>query len=187
MRIEVSQSEIKVRGGFIVPQIMDAFDQFPYYIITGGKLELYNILKDLKELNGEENSYVDFYYELLSNPEQERVKESLPMEGKLLLNQFLLEGENIHLEGENFYSEDENFHLEGKNNQKPLYFQLTDDMLKLAVELSTSESLFSTFYFCKYSMIVWSNYGNRHPVFYKDEKIMISLQKQGIVFNKQVL
>ncbi|HCL03236.1 MAG TPA: hypothetical protein DHW61_12655, partial [Lachnoclostridium phytofermentans] len=98
-----------------------------------------------------------------------------------------LEGKNIHLEDENFHSEDESFHSEGENNHKPLYFQLTDDMLKLTVELSASESLFSTFYFCKYPMIVWSNYDNRHPVFYQDEVTMQLIQKLGIVFDKSML
>ena len=177
MRIEVLKSEIKTRGGFIIPQVTDGFEQFPYQIITGGGIKLLEILKNLKELNGEENSYVDFYYELLSSSDQERVRENLTKEGKLILERFLSEGKEK--------LRNQAVENQSQENQDSVYFQLTDDMLLLSAELSGTESLFSTFYFCKYPMIVWSNYEHRHPVFYQDEQTMKSLQKLGFVFDKE--
>lgn len=174
MRIEVCKSEITTRGGFIIPQVTDGFEMFPNKILTGGRVELFEFLKNLKELNGEVYSYVDFYYESLTNSEQERVKESLSKEGKLLLERFLFE------EKENQMNEFDGNENQTQANQKSVYFQLTEDMLLLTSELSATESLFSTFYFCKYPMTVWSNYEKRHPVFYKDEQTMASLQKLGI-------
>ncbi len=167
MRIEVLQKEIITRGGFMISQVTDGFDLFPYHIITGDSLKLYELLKKLKEFNGEENSYVDFYFELLSNTEQERVKERLSKTGKELLNQFLLEGKSSI--------------TALQESQERVYFQLTEDMLKLTVELSTTESLFSSFYFCKYPVIVWSNYEDKHPIFYKDEQTMRFLFEQSAI------
>lgn len=180
MRIEVLQKEIIARGGFMITQVTDGFDLYPYHIITGDRLKIHELLKKLKDFNGEENSYVDFYFELLSNDEQERIKERLSKEGKELLNQF-------HREGKERVGQ---FSIEGKGltqalqeNQKPVYFQLTDDMLKLTAELSTTEILFSSYYFCKYPVVVWTNYEGKHPIFYKDKPTQRFLSEQGIIFD----
>lgn len=114
-----------------------------------GEERIIEFLEELLEVNGEENSYVDFYYERLEEEDKNRLKKLLGEEDRLLL-------EDIEKE------------LKGDG----IYFRLTKYVLPFMARLCTREILFSTFYFTKMPCTIWGNYNLRFPCFFNKEEEM---------------
>lgn len=116
-----------------------------------GEERIIEFLEELLELNGEENSFIDFYYERLEEADKERLKKLLGEEDRLLLD-----------------------HIEKELVGEGIYFRLTRDILPFMARLCTREILFSTFYFTKIPCTIWGNYNLRFPCFfYKEEEMKL--------------
>jgi len=132
------------KGAIWFERIEEGLDNYPYYYLEGTEEELLQEIKDLLIKNGNDNSFVDFYYGRLSLEEKEKVQSSLTKD-----------------EIDYIYT------LDFKDN---IYFPLDDKLLAITVKLSAREILFSTFYFCKTPCTVWGNYNRKFPVFYRVQK-----------------
>lgn len=111
--------------------------------------KLLSFFEKVLELNGEENSFVDFYYQRLSDEDKNRLKEFLTAEDEEVLK--LAEAE-----------------LKGNG----VYFRLSKDIMPFILRLSTREVLFSTFYFTKIPCTIWGNYNMKFPCFFKNHENM---------------
>lgn len=141
----INSNEIK-KNILYIKDINSGFNKYPYEIIEGTKEYLYKIIKDLIEVNGYNNAYVDFYYSKLTK------------ESKDIINNNLTKEEREYLVDMNI-KEDE------------IYFNLNEKLFNILFKLTTNEILFSTFYFTKYKCSVWGNYKFKFPIFFKDENI----------------
>ena len=103
------------------------------------------------ELNGEENSFIDFYYGQLSKEDKKRLKELLTTEDLEFINA-----------------------IEHCKFEESIYFYLSKEMIPFITRLCTREVLFSTFYFTKIPCTIWGNYSIKFPCFFKDEHGMKS-------------
>ena len=113
--------------------------------IEGTEVAFISFLQEAFELNGAENSYVDFYYNVLNDEDKKKLKELINDEDKILLEEF-----------------EKNYH------EKNIYFKLTKESIPFITRLSTREILFSTIYFTKYPCTIWGNYNKSFPIFYHD-------------------
>lgn len=97
--------------------------------------------------NGEKHSFADFYYEQCSAEEKSEIKRHLTVASTEFLSYCFWEADTV-------------------------YYPLSPGFLKFLVELSYSELLFSSFYFCRYPCTIWGNYNGSFPVFFesKEEK-----------------
>lgn len=111
---------------------------------TKNEESIIRLLEKLIEINGIENSYVDFYYSRLSDEDKKRLTQLLVDEDKEQLKE-----------------------LEKKLSSKDIYFKLTKEMVPFFTRLSTREVLFSTFYFTKIPCTIWGNYNMEFPCFFK--------------------
>lgn len=144
-RNNVNSNYIKERILYI-KDINNGFSTYPYEIVEGNKEYLYKIIERFIEINGYENTYVDFYYSKLTK------------ESKEIINNNLVSEEKRYLVNMNI-KEDE------------IYFNLNKELFNILFKLTTNEILFSTFYFTKYKCSIWGNYNLRFPIFFKDENI----------------
>lgn len=139
---QVFEKEVEIRFN----NINDGFDNYCHKVIEGSENQFIDFINKAFELNGADNSYVDFYYNILSEDDKQRLKALISDEDKVILEGF-----------EKSYSE------------KNIYFKLTKEIIPFIIRLSTREILFSTIYFTKYPCTIWGNYNNKFPVFYKYE------------------
>lgn len=110
---------------------------------------IFRFFERILELNGEENSFIDFYYLRLGEEDKQRLKEMVSADDRIILNDVERE-------------------LKGDG----IYFRLSKEILPFIVRLCTREVLFSTFYFTKIPCTIWGNYNMEFPCFFKDEKCM---------------
>lgn len=121
-----------------------------------------NIIKFIEEaveINGEENSYIDFYYSRLSPEDKHRLQELLIDEDRAILKKL---EENLPSEG--------------------IYFRLTKVMVPFFTRLCTKEVLFSTFYFTKIPCTIWGNYNMEFPCFFKKKDEMNKYEDISILW-----
>ena len=104
--------------------------------------------KKAVRLNGVENSYVDFYFNVLEEDAKIRFKELLNCEDKEFMEKF-----------------------EGENSKSGIYYNLTLESIPFIVRIITKEILFSTIYFTKEPFTIWGNYNEKFPVFYKEKSV----------------
>ena len=138
----ITQKELVEQGGIYLENIQQGFDSSKYEtkMLEGNADRLLKQVKEMREENGLEHSYVDFYYGTLLPEEKQNIRTGLSEEGRNILD--------------SMYFRD-----------KVLFLQLTDPLLALTAELNEKELLFCTWYFCKSRSCVWGNYDRRYPVF----------------------
>lgn len=126
--------------------INEGFNTYCHKTIEGSEEQLIDFINKAFNLNGADNSYVDFYYNILKEEDQQRLKALISAEDRLILENF-----------------------EKSYHEKKIYFKLTKESIPFITRLSTREILFSTIYFTKYPCTIWGNYNKRFPIFYKNE------------------
>ena len=143
--IPISNKEFKEKVTIRFNSINDGFNNYNNKTIEGTEEAFISFLQEAFELNGAENSYVDFYYNVLNDEDKKKLKELINDEDKILLEKF-----------------EKNYH------EKNIYFKLTKESIPFITRLSTREILFSTIYFTKYPCTIWGNYNKSFPIFYHD-------------------
>jgi hypothetical protein len=122
-------------------------------------IDLHSLITDLTEekiiefidnaflLNGEDNSFVDFYLNRLDKIAKDNLLSYLNEEDKEML-----------------------LGIENEIKDETVYFRLSREVIPFITRLSTREVLFSTFYFTKYPCTIWGNYNMNFPVFYNNKE-----------------
>lgn len=142
--LEQTKEELIDNGALYIRKLKEGFETYSYQMMTGSADELLEKLCTLREKNGITNSFVDFYYGILSKEEQSQIQQALSPECLAILKELPVQ-------------------------KKVRYFSLTDEILLLTAELNEKELLFCTYYFLKTPCTVWGNYNHSYPVFYKNE------------------
>lgn len=131
--------EIKKKGGIVINNITEGFEKYDYEILKNTSEEYIKLILELLKLNGDENSYCDFYYNKLSDEEKRCFTESLNKNEIAVFGKMQL--------------------------GKGVYYRLTQDIVPLLVGISVREILFSSFYFCKFPCTIWGNYDKKFVMF----------------------
>ncbi|HEX3075419.1 MAG TPA: MmcQ/YjbR family DNA-binding protein [Lachnospiraceae bacterium] len=137
----IDRKALIAKGAIVLDNIEIGFENYKHEILEGTSEQLLDWIKELRDKNGLEDSYVDLYYGSLLPEEQERVRSNLSEEGLRILNRYA-------------------------PWREVLILPLDDELLRLTEELNTKEALFSTYYFCKYPCSVWGNYERKYPRFW---------------------
>ncbi|MBC8060265.1 MAG: hypothetical protein H7Y18_06325 [Clostridiaceae bacterium] len=106
-------------------------------------------MEKLFELNGEENSYVDFYFSRLEENDKKNLFESLNDEDKEVIKRHCSEIKD-----------------------ETIFFRLSKEAIPFITRLSTREVFFSTFYFTKLPCTIWGNYNLKFPIFFNHKDMM---------------
>jgi predicted DNA-binding protein (MmcQ/YjbR family) len=136
----ITREQVIAKGGIYIETIQEGFEYYQNSTLTGTEKEIYHEIHKLREKNGVENSFVDFYYGKLTAKERDNLRSRLSDESISILNRF-------------------------EYLKQPVYITLDDEILYLTAELNAKEILFSTYYFCKHPCTVWGNYNRSYPVF----------------------
>lgn len=145
MLIPIKECEFKEKVAIKFNNINEGFNKYNNSVIEGTEEAFIQFIKSAYELNGQDYSYVDFYYNVLNDEDKKKLKELINDEDKILLEEF-----------------EKNYH------EKNIYFKLTKESIPFITRLSTREILFSTIYFTKYPCTIWGNYNKSFPIFYHD-------------------
>lgn len=141
-------AELKGKGALYVENIQQGFEDCAYEVLSFGNEEAKDLFLELRRKNGEENSFLDFYYFALSREEKERID--------CLLNQdeiqYLKEYEKSRLTGD---------------TKEDIIFPMEDMLLEIAVKLNEKSALFSTMYFLKEKSTWWGNYERNYVKFWE--------------------
>ncbi|QGU94601.1 hypothetical protein GOM49_05345 [Clostridium bovifaecis] len=134
--------------------INEGFDKFKSFMLDGkdidnGEKRLGAFIDKVFELNGEENSYVDFYFSRLDKAAKDRLISALISEDRLVLERHIREVKD-----------------------ETIYFRLSKESIPFLIRLSTREILFSTFYFTKFQCTIWGNFDMKFPIFFSNEDNM---------------
>ncbi|MEN8077443.1 hypothetical protein ABFP60_10795 [Clostridioides difficile] len=153
MLIPISEREFKEKVKIKFNNISDGFDRYNNKTLEACNNEFFesNMLEFLKEavdLNGIDNSYVDFYYNTLSEDDKNKLKEMLDYEDKEFIRIF-----------------------EKRNKECGIYFKLSKEAIPFINRINSREILFSTIYFTKASFTIWGNYNKKFPTFYLDNTV----------------
>lgn len=98
------------------------------------------------QLNGEENSYIDFYLSRLDKEAVDNLFALLNEDDKAMLRRHV---------------------SEIKDNT--IYFRLSREAIPFITRLNTREVFFCTFYFTKFPCTIWGNYNKKFPIFFNDK------------------
>lgn len=145
--VPIDKNEFEENVSIRFNNINDGFNNFFNKTIEGNEEALISFMEEAFMLNGEDNSYVDFYYNVLEEQDKKRLKELISHEDNILLEEF-----------------------ESNYTEKNIYFRLTKRSIPFVVRLSAAEALFSTIYFTKYPCTIWGNYNKRFPIFCKEKE-----------------
>lgn len=130
------KKEELIKEGCMVPDtLQEAMRLGRQEMVEGDGETLREYIYRLLEENGRDNTYFDFYYGTLSREEQKKAETALSQE------------ETAYLYG-----------LTLPVKREDVYFRYEESLFSIAVTLSVSEMLFSTFYFPVLRKTVWSNY-----------------------------
>lgn len=146
-KVKISLEELKKKNVIYLDKIQDGFNKYPNMILEGTEDQVNNTIRDLVKANGLDGSYADFYYGRLDEESKNKVKDALD-EKEIALIESLKLGE------------------------KEIFLRLNPELLEILLKLTAKEVLFSSFYFAKYPCLVWGNYGNKYPIFFKDDFVM---------------
>lgn len=164
---ELFKEKVKIRFN----NIDEGFNRFENYILKseGGESEekdeqkFIEFIEKALYLNGNDNSYVDFYLSKLDEEAKNNIFKLLDEADKTILKKY------IYYIGE-----------------ETIYFQLQKEAIPFITRLCTREILFSTFYFTKFPCTIWGNYNMRFPIFF-DNKDNVDKYKKvskecGLIF-----
>lgn len=147
---ELFKEKVKIRFN----NINEGFNRFENYILKSESGEskekdeekFIEFIEKALQLNGHENSYVDFYLSKLDEEAKSNIFKLLDEEDITILKKY------IH-------------HIE----EETIYFKLQKEAIPFITRLCTREILFSTFYFTKFPCTIWGNYNMRFPIFFDNK------------------
>ncbi|WP_297712492.1 hypothetical protein [Clostridium sp.] len=153
MLISVNEDDFKDKVKIRFNNITEGINKFENKILESNnsydfEQSMIGFLEEAVRLNGVENSYVDFYFNVLEEDAKIRFKELLNCEDKEFMEKF-----------------------EGENSKSGIYYNLTLESIPFIVRIITKEILFSTIYFTKEPFTIWGNYNEKFPVFYKEKSV----------------
>ena len=153
MLISVNENDFKEKVNIKFNNITEGINRFNNKVLESNNSYdfeqcMIGFLEEAVKLNGVENSYVDFYFNVLEEDAKIRFKELLNCEDKEFINKF-----------------------EDENSEAGIYFNLTLESIPFIVRITTKEVLFSTIYFTKEPFTIWGNYNKKFPVFYKEKSV----------------
>lgn len=165
MLIPISEKEFKEKVKIKFNNVSEGFNRYDNKIleVSNDKFFEANMLKFLEEaveLNGIDNSYVDFYYNILSEDDKNNFKKMLDYEDKDFIRNF-----------------------EKNNNDSGIYFKLSKECIPFINRLNSREILFSTIYFTKESLTIWGNYNKKFPVFYLETTVLHKYEELAKKYN----
>lgn len=123
-----------------IHNIQEGFSSYPNGMLEGSSNHIKSRLLQMIELNGEENCFTDCYFARLNIEEKKKIQA------------VLTDGEYHYLEGICLA-------------QDKIYQSYHPVLFDILFKLTTTEMLFSTFYFTKYPCLIWGNYDGKYPVF----------------------
>ena len=153
MLISVNENDFKEKVNIKFNNITEGINRFNNKVLESNNSYdfercMIGFLEEAVKLNGVENSYVDFYFNVLEEDAKIRFKELLNCEDKEFIKKF-----------------------EDENSEAGIYFNLTLESIPFIVRITTKEVLFSTIYFTKEPFTIWGNYNKKFPVFYKEKSV----------------
>ncbi|MDU2121727.1 MAG: hypothetical protein E7E64_04240 [Clostridium celatum] len=153
MLISVNEKDFKDKVNIRFNNITEGISRFDNKILEADNSYdfeqcIIGFLEEAVRLNGVENSYVDFYFNVLEEDAKIRFKELLNCEDKEFMKEF-----------------------EGENSKSGIYYNLTLESIPFIVRITTKEVLFSTIYFTKEPFTIWGNYNEKFPVFYEEKSV----------------
>ena len=86
--IPISNKEFKEKVTIRFNSINDGYKNYNNKTIEGTEEAFISFLQEAFELNGAENSYVDFYDNVLNDVDKKKLKELINDEDKILLEKF---------------------------------------------------------------------------------------------------
>lgn len=153
MLISVNENDFKDKVNIRFNNITEGISRFENKILEADNSYdfeqcIIGFLEEAVRLNGVENSYVDFYFNVLQEDAKIRFKELLNCEDKEFMKAF-----------------------EEENSEAGIYYNLTLESIPFIVRITTKEVLFSTIYFTKEPFTIWGNYNEKLPVFYEEKSV----------------
>ncbi len=137
------KKEELLRAGCMVPDtLQEAMRTGRQEMAEGDEEALETYICRLLEENGRENTYFDFYFGTLSQEEQSRAETVLSSEQVRFLHEYGL-----------------------PDSREDVYFPFEESLFAIALRLSVTQMLFSTFYFPMHCKTVWSSYEGKFIVF----------------------
>lgn len=153
MLISVNENDFKEKVNIRFNNITEGINRFESKTLESDnsydfEKSIIAFLQEAVILNGVENSYVDFYYNVLGEDDKKRFKELLNCEDKEFIKKF-----------------------EYENSEDGVYYNLTLESIPFIARITAREVLFSTIYFTKEPFTIWGNYNEKFPVFYNEKDI----------------
>lgn len=136
----MTRQELQNLGCLVPVRLQDVLTSYPVTELTAGEQSLWEQICDLTERNGREQTYFDFYYGTLSPDEQEKAR----------LGSALTEEQLLYLNS-----------LELSADSGQVYFPYEERLFEIAFRMSSSDMLFSTFYFPKLGKTLWTSFGGK--------------------------
>lgn len=153
MLVPISNNEFLEAVNIRFDTILEGFEKFKSKTLLGEQEFEEAFIKFIEQVykrNGEENCYIDFYYNKLTKENRETLKGMLNSVDKSFIIEF-----------EKSYDEKSNF------------FKFKEKDIPTIVRLNTNEIFFSTFYFTKEPVTIWANHNKKFPIFYYNDNVII--------------
>lgn len=155
MLISIKENIFKREVEIKFDNISDGFNRYKNKTISAINEEDFEkgmicFLEEAVSLNGLNSSYVDFYYNVLSEEDKERLVRMLSDDDRKFIDIF-----------------------KEKNIGRGIYYYLSIDSIPFISRLNSQEILFSSIYFTKEECTIWGNYNKRFPIFYKEECVLM--------------
>lgn len=142
----VKKQELIAKDVIYIENIQNGFEDYAYEVLSLGKEAAKKLFLELREKNGKENSFLDFYYFVVKPEEREKIDE-------------LLSEKQIR------YLRDYRENKLMGNVKEEIIFPMEDMLLEIAVTLNEKSALFSTMYFAKEKSTWWGNYEQKYVRF----------------------
>ena len=157
----ISEEMFKEKVVIRFDNINEGFNRFTNFMLESKceencEAELIEFLKKALKLNGDDNSYVDFYFSRLDVNSKQKLFDLLDAEDKKILERY-----------------------DREVKEEKIYFRLNDEILPFLARLCTREILFCTFYYTKFPCTIWGNYNMKFPIFFDSEEIVESYNFGG--------
>ena len=158
----ISEEIFKQKVAIRFNNINDGFNRFENFMLESKDKEnseagLIVFMQEAFQLNGEESSYVDFYFSRLDENDKQSLFALLNDEDKEILKRHIRE-----------------------IKYETIFFRLSKEMLPFITRLSTREILFCTFYFTKFPCTIWGNYDMKFPAFFNNQDVVKKYKELAI-------
>lgn len=146
----ISQETFEKKVFIRFKSINEGFSRFENFMLQDTKdnseEKLITFIDKAFQLNGEENSYIDFYLSRLDREAVDKLFALLNEDDKAMLKRHISEIE-----------------------EDTIYFRLSREAIPFITRLNTREVFFCTFYFTKFPCTIWGNYNMKFPIFFNDK------------------